>query len=169
MESKTAGFSLELRIDELREILKSSPPHQLAELSGAAYSEIDPGRGEFRLSLLDIGILLPYPSLKAYDLNDDPLPNTLQALVLYYFVTANGAALTGKWVSFADLPDGRMYAKAFQGYSGDEIVKVYGVDANAFKDACKRVGGEFNKICRCSLHLSWVAACAVIGDLLDWR
>ncbi len=63
-------------------------------------------------------------------------------MLLYYLLTADGAPLTGKWVSFADLPDGRMYNAAFQGYSGDEIVKQFGLDLEGFKSACSKAGGE---------------------------
>jgi hypothetical protein len=61
---------------------------------------------------------------------------------LYYLVTSDGTALTGNWVSFADLPNGRIYNAAFQGYSGDEIVKAFGFDLSAFKSACLKVGGK---------------------------
>ncbi|HLA88731.1 MAG TPA: DUF3786 domain-containing protein, partial [Anaerolineales bacterium] len=73
---------------------------------------------------------------------NDEMPPILQALLLYYLLTADGTALTGKWVSFADLPDGRMYNAAFQGYSGDEIVKAFGFDLPAFRSACLKIGGQ---------------------------
>jgi hypothetical protein len=145
-KSKKAGHALAVRIDELREILRNSPPFQLAEFTGADYSELGPGRGEFRLSLWNSKILITYPLFDAYDLHDDLLPIPLQALLMYYFVTANGAPLTGKWDSFADLPDGRMYGQAFQGYSGDEIIRNYGGDIDAFQKACKLAGGQKIKL-----------------------
>jgi hypothetical protein len=62
-------------------------------------------------------------------------------VLAYYFHTSDGAQLTGEWVSFADLPDGRMYNQAFQGYTGNEVVKVFGLDVEAFKSACEKSGG----------------------------
>jgi hypothetical protein len=62
-------------------------------------------------------------------------------MLLYYLLTADGAPLTGRWVSFADLPDGRVYDTAFQGYSGDVIAKAFGLDLNGFKSACGKTGG----------------------------
>jgi hypothetical protein len=140
--SEQAGLALEARVDELREALRIAKPEQRAEFTGAAYSQIGSSRGEFRLTLWDTEILVTYPLLEAYDLHDDLLPIPVQALLMYYFATANGTPLTGKWVSFADLPDGRMYAQAFQGYSGDKIVRTYGVDISAFQKACKLAGGH---------------------------
>ena len=66
----------------------------------------------------------------------------MQAVVAYYFYTSDGAPLTGQWISFADLPDGRMYNSAFQGYSGNELVKVFGLNIDRFKLACEKSGGQ---------------------------
>jgi len=84
---------------------------------------------------------MTYPNLTAVSNNDDILPDALQALLLYYFHTADDTPLAEKWVSFADLPGGRMYAQAFQGYSGNELVKVFGLDIERFKQACVVSGG----------------------------
>ncbi|MEW6402406.1 MAG: DUF3786 domain-containing protein, partial [Chloroflexota bacterium] len=83
------------------------------------------------------------PELIAYHEFDDPLPAFQQALFLYYLLTSDGAPLTGRWVSFADLPDGRMYNAAFQGYTGDELAKAFGLELEGFKVACEKAGGEF--------------------------
>jgi hypothetical protein len=66
---------------------------------------------------------LPFPELTGYNSRDEPLPDFQQALLLYYLVTADGAPLTGRWVSFADLPDGRMYDTAFQGTAAMRLSK----------------------------------------------
>ena len=66
----------------------------------------------------------------------------MQALILYYFATSNGTSLSGNWVSFADLPDGRMYSQAFQGYTGDQVAKAIGSDIPMFHDRCEKAGGR---------------------------
>lgn len=135
------------RVDELRAALQQVPANLLADRTGANYQAFGPGRGEFRLSLFDSPILVTYPALVGIDpKNASELPLAFQAVLAYYFHTSDGAALTGQWVSFADLPDGRMYSRAFQGYSGDELVKAYGRDIDDFKLACDNVGGVFTPI-----------------------
>ncbi|HJZ12415.1 MAG TPA: DUF3786 domain-containing protein, partial [Acidobacteriota bacterium] len=52
------------------------------------------------------------------------------------------APLSGRWVSFADLPDGRMYNAAFQGYTGDEISKIFSLELRDFETACEKAGGQ---------------------------
>jgi len=41
-----------------------------------------------------------------------------QALVAYYLHTADGFPPADQWIAFTELPDGRFYTQAFQGYTG---------------------------------------------------
>jgi hypothetical protein len=134
--------ALASRVDELREALQQIPANLLAERTGASYQALGPGRGEIRLSLFDSPVLVTYPGLVGFGAKeDDELPLPFQAVLAYYFYSSDGAPLTGQWVSFADLPDGRMYNRAFQGYSGDELAKAFGLDVDVFKAACEKGGG----------------------------
>jgi len=133
---------LELRVEELRAALRLLHADQLAGRTGSHYRAIGAGRGEFRFSLFESPAIFSFPELVAYNDKDDPYPGHIQALVVYYFYTADGAPLGGQWTSFADLPDGRIYNQAYQGYSGDEVVKVFGLNVEKFKQACERAGGR---------------------------
>lgn len=132
---------LAARVDELREALQQVPVNLLVERTGASYQVIGPGRGEFRLSLFDSPTVITHPGFVGVNAEGDELPLPFQAVLAYYFHTSDGASLTGQWVSFADLPDGRMYNQAFLGYTGNELVKMFGLDVEAFKSACERGGG----------------------------
>ena len=134
--------ALAIRVDELREALKQIPVNLLAERTGASYQAIGPGRGEFRLSLFDSPTIVTYPGIIGVDAKDDELPLPFQAVLAYYFHTSDGASLTGQWVSFAELPDGRMYNQAFQGYSGNLLTKAFNLDIQSFRRACASAGGR---------------------------
>jgi hypothetical protein len=114
----------------------------VAARSSSSWLLLGPGRGEVHLPLWGKACILCWPELKGCNDKDDRLSDFQLALLLYYLLTADGAPLTGKWVSFADLPDGRMYNAAFQGYSGDEVMKAFGFDLDGFKSACLKAGGE---------------------------
>jgi hypothetical protein len=133
---------LSRRAEELRAGLQLLPAELLAARTRSSFLSTDPGRGEFHFSFFGSAILGAFPGMRFYTVSGDELPEFQQALFLYYFSTADGALLTGNWVSFADLPDGRMYSQAFQGYSGNEVVKAFGLDLEAFKRAALAVGGE---------------------------
>jgi hypothetical protein len=114
----------------------------VAVRSGSSYLTLGPGRGELHIPLWDKIQILCFPQLTGCNDKDDRLPDFQLAMLLYYLLTADGTPLTGCWVSFADLPDGRMYNAAFQGYSGDEIAKRFGLDLERFKSACLKAGGN---------------------------
>ena len=130
------------RLDELRLTLRFQYPGLIAERSGVPYLTFGSGRGELHIPFWEDVYILSFPELIGYSTHDDQLPDFLQALLFYYLNTADGAPITNKWVSFAELPDGRMYNAAFQGYSGDEVVKAFGFDLAAFKLACLKAGGK---------------------------
>ncbi|MCX6356685.1 MAG: DUF3786 domain-containing protein [Candidatus Aureabacteria bacterium] len=65
-----------------------------------------------------------------------------QALVLHYLATTDGTGERGRWVSFAELPEGRFYDRAFQGYTGDLVIRRFGNDMGAFVAACALCGGR---------------------------
>jgi len=63
-------------------------------------------------------------------------------MLLYYFHTADGTPLTGRWISFADLPAGRFYNQAFQGYTGSELQRYFKNDIESLKLAALRSSGS---------------------------
>jgi hypothetical protein len=130
------------RAEELRSLIRALPASVLAELTHSDYIDGQAESGEFRLFFHDQEIIGSFPELKFCNIQGNELADFQQLLLLYYFSTADGSALTEKWVSFADLPGGRMYSQAFQGYSGDEIVKVFGVNLEYFKSACNLANGQ---------------------------
>jgi len=130
------------RLDELRSTLRFQDPCLVAARSGSSYLMLGPDRGELHIPLWGNVCILSFPELTGYGNHDEHLSDFQQALLLYYLITGDGTPLTGIWVSFANLPDGRMYNAAFQGYSGDEIVKAFGFELDAFRSACLKADGK---------------------------
>jgi hypothetical protein len=64
-----------------------------------------------------------------------------QALLLYYFTTADGIPLGNKWISFSELPNGQFYNQAFQGYTGAELSRYFENDQARFERAGHTLGG----------------------------
>lgn len=76
------------------------------------------------------------------DENEQSLDVLSTALLLYYFDRSDGAPLAGRWVAFGDLPDGRFYVQAFEGYTGSVLAGVFGDDLDGFCRAAQSLGGE---------------------------
>jgi len=100
------------------------------------------GTGAICLSLFGRPVSISFPELIPFDRQTGAaLPESLQALLLYYLDTADGTPLEGRWVSFADLPDGRFYNQAYKGYTGQELVRRFGNDITAFEAAAHKLDG----------------------------
>ncbi|MGQ9478183.1 MAG: DUF3786 domain-containing protein [Candidatus Bipolaricaulia bacterium] len=135
-------------IAEARAFLKGRELGELAELAGAEHL-LGPSSeaGELRLCLLDKAYRIAYPELLAYELESgQPAPEEIQALLLDYLRRAawhaTGTPPSGEWLSFRELPEGQFYYRAFQGYSGDSLVRAFGNDLEGFKRAAFALGGE---------------------------
>lgn len=74
------------------------------------------------------------PASRAFD-------DLSQALLLHHLHHSDGAALAGSWMAFSELPDGRFYAQAFQGYTGQPLAQRFGEAGGAFAEAALAAGG----------------------------
>jgi hypothetical protein len=92
--------------------------------------------------LLDRDVEIAYPTFEAHYADDgSPVPPHVAALLAYHFGSADGAGLVGRWISFAELPEGRFYVTAFHGYTGGALVRHFGDDTEGVRAAADRRGG----------------------------
>ena len=64
-------------------------------------------------------------------------------IILHYIITADGEALSGKWISYRELPDGMFYFKTIPGVLGPLLGKY----EDSFESLAKKVaehGGKKN-------------------------
>lgn len=130
------------RVEELRQTLVDADPYLLADRTGTVYSDEGESRGVFHLTLWGQDIQISYPGFSCWDTKSrEALPLFNQAMLMYYFTTADGVPLTGQWISFAELPDGRFYNQAFQGYSGRALAQHFQNDRVGFQAASIKLDG----------------------------
>ncbi len=143
LHMKDSRDYLALRVIELRDELQDRDPVVLAVNTGSSFTPMGLGQGEFRLSLWDQELILSWPEFIAHDAHSGAaLPTFNLAMLAYYFHTSDGTPPAGTWISFTDLPDGKFYTAAFQGYTGSELTKTFGNDLPAFMAAAAQAGGR---------------------------
>jgi hypothetical protein len=136
-------YPLAQRVTEIRGELRGRDTAVLAHNTGATYTETGPGQGEFRLPFWGREVILTWPDFVGRDVQSgELLPTFSMAVLAYYFLLADDSPLTGKWIAFTELPDGQFYTQAFQGYTGQELVKTFGNDIDAFARAAAELGGR---------------------------
>jgi hypothetical protein len=127
-------------VADARERLREIAPSRLAKRSGCTQ---DPD-GALRLTFFWQAYVLRPPvwTVEQVDTKAEP-SDFVQALLLTYLVTADGAALSGRWIAYYDLPGGKFYAQAFRGYAENRLVRDLGEDGlPAFRRNAERLGGE---------------------------
>jgi len=126
------------RLFELREKLRRLSPSDVAKKASNDYLQDE---NVMTLPFWNSELRISLPDYRVSDSSGRVLSSFIQTFALYYLLVADGSPLTGRWVSFAELPDGRIYDRAFQGYTGNELVKKFDKDVEGFKRACETVGG----------------------------
>lgn len=125
---------------DLRAALRGRTPAQLAAVTGATW---DAQAAVFRLRWLDTPYRLSWPAAVAYaGPSIEPAPPNIQGLFLYYFSLADGAPTAEQWLSFRELPDGWLYHKAFQSYTGDRLIQTVGEDLCRLSGAAELLQGQ---------------------------
>ena len=128
---------------ELIKRLSFRDPKQLAAYTASEYKSDQVGKGRFILKLWGVDISLTFPDFEANQLHSgNKLSDMDRVLLLYYFDMADGTQTAGEWISFSELPDGKFYNQAFQGYTGRKLHLTYLNDQTSFEAAAKKLDGH---------------------------
>jgi len=125
-------------VKEARAALRRLKPGKLALHSGCEQDE----DSDFRLAFFwqEYVIAGRDFTVRRADTGEEP-SSFIQSIILTYLVTADGTTPSSRWVGFRELPDGLFYVQAFQGYTGDRLVRELGGGIEAFRRAGERLGG----------------------------
>lgn len=130
------------RLKELRSSLQNRNLARLAEATGSEWQAAG-DKGEYRLLYWSRPVRVAVPEWEVYTGDPSVLASDFeQTMLLYYFTIADGTPIQGSWISFSELPDGKFYTQAFQGYTGRELSAAFGSDLAAFEKSCLELNGS---------------------------
>jgi hypothetical protein len=125
-----------------RELAAGIDPLDAARRAGASFQEAGDGAGHFEFEFVSGEALVTWPALEPSVTGASPLPPHIAALLVYYLGRARDIDPAGRWVSFAELPDGGVYVEAFRGYTAGTLVRHFAGNPEALTRAAKSLGGE---------------------------
>lgn len=137
MSREECRNSLRPRISEVSAELASVDPVDLAARSGA-----QPADGGLELTFLSRLYHVDWPSFGVRPVGGESCSEELRILLLDYLRMSDGGRPAGRWIGYQELPDGAFYRSAFQGYTGDQLVRDLGGDIDAFRRAAQSLVGE---------------------------
>jgi hypothetical protein len=110
--------------------LLSIDPNLVARFSGARLKEEGPGQRELQLVFLNRPVATAWPALNfVYGDDQKELPIQQQVLLAHYLLGAchsKGEPLSGKWIAYQEIPDGRFYLDAFLKRAKNPLVQCFG-------------------------------------------
>lgn len=140
--SSMESISKSETITKMRNDLKTRDPLVLADHTGSTYHVIKKGKKEFHLRLLKDEVIVTFPDFTMINARtEEVIPDIMQALFLYYFLLSDGKERESSWISLSELPDGGFYKHAYQGYTGNRLVRAFKNDLEAFKRSALSLGG----------------------------
>ena len=128
-------------LERAQQSLREADPERVAALSGAQVVRRD-HEAALAVRLLDQVVEVAHPSLEVTCPSGTPCPQWQTHLLTYYLSMADGTKPAGVWVALRDLPDGMFYQSAYEGYSGGDLTRAFRNDIQAFRAACRALGGE---------------------------
>lgn len=126
-------------VEEAQATLRQVKPDKLALRSGCQQD----ANGNFRLNLFWREYVVSGGdfTVRRADTGDE-MPSFIQSIILTYLVTADGTTPSGRWIGFRELPEGMFYVQAFEGYSGERLVRELEGGIEAFRRAAESLGDE---------------------------
>ena len=128
-----------LAISEGRKKLKKMETADICKRSGATYSP----KGSFLLPYLDDTLQVQPPDFSVrWSDPTKPVHGAFEVLVLHYLRDARDMGLTGKWVSYRELPSGGFYYPVFRARAEGPLARRFGSDPDSFRKVAVALNGE---------------------------
>ncbi len=132
---------IETVLSEIGDRVRSMGPEEVALRAGISYQG-DAEKGLFLVPLFGQTYRVTYPELEVEGPPGEAVERFHRGIILYYLRGQDHGPGRGEgWTSFRDLPGGRFYSGAFQGYSGDVLSRELGQDPHLVERACLSLGG----------------------------
>ncbi len=132
-------------LEELKESIRSRGAGSVAAQTGVEY-EGDENQGIFGVCLLGVCYRVSYPKLTAEGPDGKEAGRFERGMLLYYLRGCPEQQPGSGWLTLRELPGGRFYGDAFQGYTGDLLARRLGHDPEALEDRCRNLGGRAEEV-----------------------
>jgi hypothetical protein len=112
-----------------------------AKKAGANYEKREGGE-RIALHFLLEPYTIQFPQMEFHSPSQKMVSLVIRILLLHYLIRADGSPLTGKWVTYKDIPGGLLYAGVFARRVTEPLERRFGKAARSFKETGIRSGGE---------------------------
>lgn len=137
------------RVDDYKKAVELSKQNltqqdmdDIAARSGATLEQENGSDPVLSLPFLQKQVLLEGPRFQmTYKASGKEPSLQEQVLILHYLNGATGASVTGDWVAYQEIPDGKFYLDAFLRRAKNPLVQTFGGQPELLVDLAKEVYG----------------------------
>ena len=109
--------------------------------TGADYKIVN-GKETAELKYLNVSYSITFPEMEVVSIEDwKPAPQRDRLLIIHYFLIAAGSPLTGKSITFKELPGGTIYFPTFHKRAIEPLLNNFGIKPDKLLVASKGMGG----------------------------
>ena len=107
--------------------LMGKDPKLIARRSGAVYVEGTNGKAGLSIHFLNRKIDISWPELDfSHSVDSNEVPIQQQVLLLHYLDLAEDVEISGEWIAYQEVPDGKFYLDAFIRRAKNPMVQGFG-------------------------------------------
>ena len=123
-----------------QEKAKGRDPFEIADSACIVYKGTS-SEGVFEVPFLGTEVHISFPEFEVIP-EGSQMPPHIAALLVYHLGMSDGTPAEGRWLSFAELPDGEFYVQAFRGYTAQVIVRRFADDVDGLEAAAFSLGAH---------------------------
>jgi hypothetical protein len=117
-------------------------PRTVASASGVEYKE-----DMFIVPLFNRTYTIQLPGCETAEIEPDVrVPKVLEVLLMHYLTHADGAALSGTWISYRQLPGAKLFEQKFKNLVSRPMIETFDGNIDSFRDAAYAIGGHLMDI-----------------------
>ncbi|RJQ29158.1 MAG: DUF3786 domain-containing protein [Peptococcaceae bacterium] len=132
-------MNLRPAIEKAREKLVRCNPGLVSSRAKVIY---DQSAGYFKVPFLGCEYNVSFPGGEVTETEGRSVPPDVRLLLLHYLTGASGAPVSGRLISFKELPDGMLYNEPFIGRAVKPLVKIFGQAPEKLVEAAEKLGGR---------------------------
>lgn len=120
------------------ESVTHADPREAASASGAEYRE-----DKFAIPLFNRTYTVQYPACEIAQIDSDKhVPDIIKVLLMHYLTHADGTAVSGKWISYRQLPGAKLFEQRFMSLVLRPMLDLFDKDTDSFREAAFDLGGQ---------------------------
>jgi hypothetical protein len=120
------------------EFMTQVDPRIAASASGVEYED-----DEFKIPLFNRTYAVQFPKGETVEVGAGArVPKMIEVLLMHYLTHADGTAVSGRWISYRQLPGAKLFEQKFLNLVSQPMIELFDSNIDSFREAANGLGGQ---------------------------